>query len=917
MMMEKRILLILLLTFKYRPVITDLQSTTDRRNVQVSRNDNFFVVASNDDRLYFISSRLKNETCSVKYRDQDLYVYSVAVLTMTIKRDTVSFVQISKNNIWNQTVLSLVTLPFITCFNKSLDESDIRDMSMWKDDHQDYIFLKVDPQQKYAYVVTDSFMLSFDISLNKHHLFQRVNSTLFRTDGRLLTDYEPFIPYAFDLTNEWAVIVGYLVNKTEPSTSSPHAYIVELPALNLIRSDRLFSFGPVRTSEIRDYNRDYDMSVSINPSGTLIAIGQAESNIVIIGQKSHIPSNISDTSQSRALSRTGMGFGSSIGWLDDLGTLAVLVDNSRSTAWTKAEIHVFENISTNNKTVDDWPDFVLPNNQQTFDNIHSASTSLRLSDLDSVHKPSFFHFLARSNSLLLFGHRTAFYIPSVDAGYRPVLKIEPEKQCVFCILQPEPCASGSYKNKSGIGPCTVCPPGTKNMGDNPSTYCLPCNSTYCLRGASDDVNLADFRSYNEIFIYPDSPIIDDYDDLLVRNFLSIEKTPYCIIISPLFWVLISIVFCFILWLIMFFIKKRQPESINIHRKRVKRFFKRLDIIREGEVWIGGLASLVVFIMILHSCWFAYDYLNSYPIETATTLRASCTNKQLNTKFGNTIQLPLPETDGTYWPILNMLNKQIFTMTIHLINTRAHCDNITVESIRIMGTPRSINIQNCTLSKRNVTRSFSFDLHTHADTIQVKINGPYFIGALQLCLHGQKGSDTVHRQDEIHRLAELNVCTLFYKNNETIGLSANFSVDLIKVINITEPLKGSDNKLYDGRWAPTIKRTSDLSDNLYFEKDGQYLRYASRGTIFTIRFSEKAYFLRNNQSPIIRLPELVFHTFLFMFLLIDILTTVFILYKLWCQPLLHHLLSCNDDLLEYEVQSSPAQTTINVSHSHRH
>jgi hypothetical protein len=474
------------------------------------------------------------------------------------------------------------------------------------------------------------------------------------------------------------------------------------------------------------------------------------------------------------------------------------------------------------------------------------------------------------------------------------------------VLQPKPCVSGSYKNTSSIGPCSVCPPGTKNSGDYPASKCQPCNSSsFCPLGASGDILHNDFKlykSYNQTFKYPESPLIDDYDDMLMRNFLVVEDTLDCVFKLPLIWTLIAIAMNFIIWFIMFLIKTWPRTSTDIHRKRAKAFFKQIDIIGEGELLAGGFASLVVLVIIIHSCWFAHDYLYSYPLEGVHSSRLHCRNNQTNTKFDNALQLPLPEIDGTYETIFDMLNKQKFTMTIHLINTGAKCDNIIVERLRYMGVSENIIKQNCTLLDRNATGSFSFDLYTPTDFIQVTIEGPYFIGALRLCLHGEKSSDEVQEQKH-HQLDELDVCTLFNKDNETIRLSTYFSIHLIKVINVTEPLKDTDATIYSGRWAPNIKSVDDLSDRDYLKKDGEYLRYASLSTTFKVRLKEEFYFLQNNQSPIVRLYELIFHTFLFIFLIIDIFAMGFVIYKLWCQPLLRRLVLARHNMLKHKLQSS--------------
>ena len=419
---------------------------------------------------------------------------------------------------------------------------------------------------------------------------------------------------------------------------------------------------------------------------------------------------------------------------------------------------------------------------------------------------------------------------------------------------------------------------------------------FCPLGATDEINLTEFKSYIQTYSYPDSPVIDDYDDLLLLNFFPTSLKFSCFLNTPLLWTVMSTVLCVVVWLTMCLIKRRRPTSADFYRQRVKTIFKHTDLIGEGERWIGGLASVVIFTIIIYCSIFAYFYFYSYPIETTDPVGKACDETKRNSKFDNALQLPLPGTDGTYWKIFDMLDQQPFTMLIQLINTRAQCENITVERNRRTGTPLSMVDTNCTSDAKKISSSFSFSLPTHQSIVRVGINGPFFIGALRLCLRGKAESEG--EETAFHRLHALDVCTLFYTNKQTIGLSTSFTVRLIKVINVTKPLKRSDMTYYDGRWAPFILYNDVLSDQSYFAEKGEHLRYASKQTTLHLQLNEEIYFVQNNQSPIIRRGALFFHTVLFMFSLIEIFAMIFLLYKLWFHPLrrrvlLSHHHSCDE------------------------
>ena len=869
-------LLVILTNACHSSGLNSKTSTTinDAHGLKMSANDNFTVYALETYKAYLLHRlwTTVEAECAIQYINPEFYVYGLLALTMR-DNSNISFVQIAENTTSQEAVLSIITFNSDLCSGFFVPQG--QDTIVWTQSHQEYMSIKIDPQEKFAYVFADSFILSYDLSTNL------VDQFIDTTNGTFWNNHQVTVR-SFDLTNEWALVAGYTSFQIVKTVSFYIAFRVKLRPLRCIPEPIQFHGGYVSTAEVLVYNREYDLSVSLNSFGLLAAIGVPILNRVVLIQFFEDLLDETSDNGSFTVNQDGLyvssssdisGYGRSVTWLNDPGTLAILVETSENQVWSTSEVRIYSNISSFNVSTGVILDFIFPNNQQT------------LGDYLNSFKPGFIQVLSRSKNLLvLTDAQWLLYIPTAGPGQAAVLLTDSQDFFTY-VFQPNACVSGTYKSYASLGPCTVCPPQTKNPrnGTFPVTECFPCKQTsFCPLGSTDDVKLADFPPYIQTFAYPDSPDTDNFDDLLILHFFTIPSNTACMILSPLFWAIVIIVGCFIVWVIMRVLKMfkyRGPSSLGSHRKQVKIFLKHCDIIFEGERWIGGLASFAVMVVIGFTCWFSLAYLQLYPIETSSDFLASCRAPQYNSNFDNGLQLPLSDPNGTSWAIFDMLDSQPFTLFVDVINSPVQCTDIRIQQNRRSLLPVSLPTRNCTLSSSNLTGYFSFDPPAHTTTVQVDIIGPYFIGALRFCIRGP--SDI---KDKVNILHELDVCTLFYTANQTIGLSTDFTVKLIKVVNVTKPLTISDHVQYDGRWA-VIMTTDTLSDELFFEQNGKYLRYASDRTTFTIAFSEESYFLQNNQKPIIRAAALSFHTLLFVGFIIQMFAAIFLLFKMCGKPLI--------------------------------
>ncbi len=291
----------------------------------------------------------------------------------------------------------------------------------------------------------------------------------------------------------------------------------------------------------------------------------------------------------------------------------------------------------------------------------------------------------------------------------------------------------------------------------------------------------------------------------------------------------------------------------------------------------GLASLAIIVLISFSYWFAASFIQRYPIEQIfEPATFSCDQTLINARFSTGLELlSIPKSeDGRV--IFELLDDQIFNLTVELINTGFICDSITVEGNLLH--KKSIPLTfDCIYFVSEAITSITFSLPSHQSTVQINMTGPYWIGAIRLCIRGQ---------GQINKnsiLRQLDSCQLYNASNEAIGRATYIPIVFIKNINKTQPLSTTNSPIYSGLWMPTFSTVS-LSDEPYYVEFGNYLRYTSSLTNIKVTVDEYPFFIKNTQQPIVRTAELIFHGLLFTSLCIEIFAFAFLIVKLFIIPL---------------------------------
>ena len=412
--------------------------------------------------------------------------------------------------------------------------------------------------------------------------------------------------------------------------------------------------------------------------------------------------------------------------------------------------------------------------------------------------------------------------------------------------------------------------GTKNPGTNP-LQCLPCSAnTFCSLGSVDEPPHSALETTHQVLAYPTSPENTIFDDILIQNMFGIESGR-CLYISPLFWTLILAGLVVIMIIIMGILKTcvNRPRYLKI-RKQLKYIFKHADLINEGELWIGGLASFCVIILVSFAYAFSGRFLNQYPLESSSDSYFACDLSLRNAKFQTNIRslsIPANELEEK---MINLLNSQKLILNVDFVNTKMSCDLISLRALHgtSWATARWLNCSNI-----NSILSLSIGLDFQQISIRILMEDVQTIGALRVGLYGEK-SETEH-----YNRKELNFYQAFFKDGELLAQALPVNLELTKVINETLPLVGEESN-FSGIYIPTF--TMDTSS--LFVTESQYIRSNSTIIACTITIHETPYFVKNLQEPIAKRSEIIFHDLLFTMVCLEIFGLGFLLYKLIIKPI---------------------------------
>ncbi|CAF3826863.1 unnamed protein product [Adineta steineri] len=670
-------------------------------------------------------------------------------------------------------------------------------------------------------------------------------------------------------TGDQVITIGYLKNGTL-SSSLMYATVC-LSKLNstnysitILNCVEVHHFG----YHFSEYHPGPKLSVDINNDTNLFVIGNSANKSIEIFKfdnksimsihkyESHVETN-------------------SVCWLQDGHRIAVVAHLTSTSSWSQSQIQIYDT----NLMIHNWPDYIFPNNQQQLDSWNYKNPVFILISAWSQWN-SLIILMNTQKILIILSAESGSYADPLSYSWfdNPWiwigLKNRRHKE-----QSSTPCWPGMYKDEESILPCQICPTQTKSEIN--STKCSSCDhSLFCPLASVEDTNINSMIDIHEPTTYPRSSDSTQFEDILLANMFLIGNSTRCILISPLFWTLIVLIIVIFILLIIG-VLKFFPQS-HKHRIMIKQIFRQTDFIGQGEFWIGGLMSFSLLVLLVFAFLFSNEYVNLYPIEEPTNSKMICDEKLRNSHFETNLKLLTATRSDQDQIIFDMLNNQPFTLVVNFINTNFDCEQLEI----LEGTGHNLHepVSEMTCMKLNSSQIIHTSIPSyHEVTFQYTIKHFAPIGGLYICLMGPGNIS----DDGMNTLRETKFCKWIAQENQTIGYTPEVNLLNTKIINRTANLIQGKPTKSSGVWQTTFIG-SELSDQLLYNRRGEYHRYLSVETVFTISLNENHFYVENNQEPIARKAEANFHTVLFMSLALEMFCLTFLMFKLIFVPLFRYI-----------------------------
>ncbi|UJR16646.1 hypothetical protein I4U23_003546 [Adineta vaga] len=820
---------------------TKVSTDYDLYGIKIGINDHFMICCDNILLLWWIEfiPHTNHSSCTLSYNLTTCdFIYSITVPVT----NNISFVYNCIDHQGNNVIGHISGNDM--CGFILINEKIVSNYST-----QDNFVIDIDGQGTGVYGFADDFIFFYEL----YPTYQLV----------VWSNNLDLSPRAIDIgTNqEYAVIVGYC--QSTPTSANECGYLIQLntslssPSITHqfhITDSLKYPWSDPRSihyiPQSRLYTEQFVLSVSLAWHIQRVLIGIPALNTVLLY-------SLNNTQIPLCIRQNGigfMGYGKSVTWLGSNGSKAAVLANIYTYStyqWISSSVHLYD-IESDDFSDSTQPIFVYPNSQQILQ-LLTDPCMIRITSSPTGHLGVFDRL---GNALGMLSVPAGTYSDTNRTAY---------------ITSPVPCTRGTNRDYAGIELCYPYSSSSDNCSQN----------MFCPYGAVGEVSYSAFESIEQDHEYPESPENVVFDDILMQNMFMFDITStHCLLVSPITWVLSVMTISFIVAIIVIISEAFCSHQHTI-RDGIKGIFKKMDLIGEGELWIGGLTSAAIIVLIISAYSFSNSYLHQYPIEQVTRNSSfACDVTLRNAKFSTSTQKRWDSRHTTKesQSMFDLLNAQPFTLNIDLVQTAFTCDDFFYVQ-RLHGNKViSLSITKCEMNYNDTILSLAILLPVHEINVQLILPGLKTIGAIRVGLSGPSAEADNGR----FQLVELKFASTFLSSslNQVLAESIIFPIELTQVINQTDPLNTHESPTFSGIWSSSFSVNSDE----LFTNESRYTFFYRTQTNISIIIEQSIFYISNLQQPIARQTEIIFRSLLFTTVVLEVFALLFLILKLLIIPL---------------------------------
>jgi hypothetical protein len=304
--------------------------------------------------------------------------------------------------------------------------------------------------------------------------------------------------------------------------------------------------------------------------------------------------------------------------------------------------------------------------------------------------------------------------------------------------------------------------------------------------------------------------------------------------------------------------------------KLKRFLVYMDMITEGEGYVGGLLTWVFWYFLLAAFIFAGLFVNQYPKDSSDGVVFSCLRYK-NSKLSSNLYTHAVPLSGPIEALYGELKGQSNTLTVTVRNVADECSDVQALVLKSPTLSEAISFT-CTYQNASASMVLVVDNLTDlAQDFQFSLANVPYVGIVTVNAKATASGEVEGKDNGNEykvQASAFEFSRTFYTTSERVlARQLMIAGQIMMVVRQTDPMEDGGVVDFKGVWIPSFEESRE-GQSLYISPT-QFLTNTDRTSVITLSLSRSPLYLQNVESPASRPGTLVLSIILFTTSIYDI------------------------------------------------